>query len=105
MLTGSYFSFSFLRMSPERFEHLLSLVGPLIMKEDTNFRKAIPASERLMLTLRFLVSGDSQRSMSYMFLMGKKTVSRIISETTEAISTILQSTYMSPHHVQKIGKK
>ena len=28
-------------MSPGRFEHLLSLVGPSIKKIDTNFRKAI----------------------------------------------------------------
>ena len=92
-------------MSPERFEHLLSLVGPVIMKEDTNFRKAISASERLMLTLRFLASGDSRKSMSYMFLMGKNTVSRIISETTEAISTVLQSTYMSPPSCPEDWKK
>ena len=83
-------------MSPERFEHLLSLVGPLIKKNDTNFRKAIPVAERLMLTLRFFASGDSQRSMSFLFLMGKKTVSRIISETSEAIVKVLQPIYMSP---------
>ena len=81
-------------MSPERFEHLLSLIAPLITKDDTNFRKAIPADQRLMLTLRFLASGDSQVSLHYLFRMGKKTVSRIIAETTDAIQSTLMEDYM-----------
>ena len=44
--------FKFLRMSPERFDHLLSLVSPLITKNDTNFRKSITPAERLAVTLR-----------------------------------------------------
>ena len=59
-------------MSPERLEHLLGLVGPIVQKKDANLRKAIPAAERLMLTMRFLASGDSQVSLSYLFQMGKK---------------------------------
>ena len=82
-------------MSPERMEHLLSMVGLLISKRDTNFRKAIPADQRLMLTLRFLASGDSQISLSYLFRMGKKTVSRIISQTWVAIHTVLVGKYFT----------
>ena len=76
-------------------DHLLSLVGPLITKRDTNFRKAIPAAERLMVLIRYLASGDSQMSLTYLFRMGKKTISRIISETSEAIITVLMDTYLS----------
>ena len=73
-------------MSPERLEHLLGLVGPLAQKKkDTNLRKAIPVAESLMLTMRFLASGDSQVSLSYLFRMGKKGMSRVVSETSEAI--------------------
>ena len=54
-------------MSPERFEHLLQLIGPKITKEDTRFRKSIPAGECLALTLRFLASGDSQKSLSFSY--------------------------------------
>ena len=39
------------RMSPERFEHLLQLVGPNITKQNTQFRTAISAEERLIVTL------------------------------------------------------
>ena len=34
-------------MSPERFGHLLSLVEPKICKEDTAFRRDIPAADRM----------------------------------------------------------
>ena len=43
-------------MSKERFEHLHSLVEPLIKKQDTRFRKPIPARERLVVTLCYLSS-------------------------------------------------
>lgn len=92
-------------MSPERMEHLLSLVGPLIIKKDTNFRKAIPPAQRLMLTLRFLGSGDSQISLTYLFRMGKKTVSRIISETTKALYQVLSKVYLNVPNNQSQWKK
>jgi len=41
-------------MAPNRFEHLLTLVGPLIQKETTRFKEPISAPQRLALTLRFL---------------------------------------------------
>ena len=34
-------------MSPEKFDHLLALVKPLLKKQDTNLRKSISAEERL----------------------------------------------------------
>ena len=46
-------------MSPESFDHLLSLITPLMSENDTKFRKSIPSNERLALTLRFLASEDS----------------------------------------------
>ena len=44
-------------MSAVEFEDLLCLVGPKIQKQDTVFRESIQASERLMVTLRFLATG------------------------------------------------
>jgi len=90
------FAFRYLRMSPERFDHLLSLVGPLIKKQDTKFREAITPGERLALTLRFLASGDSQVSLAFQFRVGDKSVSRIVSETSLAIWKVLQPIYVSP---------
>ena len=44
---GCIFYSRFFRMSPQRFDHLLTLVGPRIRKNDTNFREAIPPAESL----------------------------------------------------------
>ena len=68
-------------MSPQRFEALLQKVGPLILKQDTQLRKAVPAGERLAITIRYLATGDSQLSLSYAFRRGRSTISNIISET------------------------
>ena len=91
-------------MSPERFEHLLGLAGPLVQKKDTNLRKTIPAAERLMSTMRFLASGDSQVFLSYLFGMGKKSVSHIVSETSEAIIQALLQDYMSSPETEEQWK-
>ena len=92
-------------MSPERMEYILSLVAPLIVKKDTNFRKAIPPAQRLMLTLRILASGDSQISLTCLFRMGKKTVSRVISATSEALYKVLSKMYLNAPKNQKQWKK
>ena len=82
-------------MSPDRFNHLLSLVKPLIRKPDTRFRKSISASERLALTLRFFATGDSQQTLTYSFRIGRDTVSKIVSETCDAIYSVLKEKYLS----------
>ena len=81
-------------MSPERFEHLLSIVGPHISKKAFRFRVPIPASERLALTLRYLATGDSQQSQSFYFRIGRATVSKIIRETCNMLWKCLQPIYL-----------
>ena len=83
-------------MSPDRFDHLLSLVSPIISKQSTNFREPISAGERLAITLRFLASGESQQSLSLAYRMGKATVSNVITETCDALYTTLSPTYLKP---------
>ena len=80
-------------MTPNRFEHLLSLVGPLIQKETTRFREPISAPLKLALALYFLATGESQQSLSFSYRMGKTTVSKIVSETSSAIYKALKSLY------------
>ena len=81
-------------MSPEKFDHLLSLVTPLISKKDTKFRKSMPSNERLALTLRPLASGELQILLSFQFLLGRATVSKIISDRCEAIYQVLSEKYL-----------
>ena len=48
---------NFMRMSMDDFKILVDLISPKISKRETNMRAAIPPSERLLVTLRFLATG------------------------------------------------
>lgn len=76
---------NFCRMSPEDFEYLLNKIGPAITKTDTNMRKSIPIQEKLAVTLRYLASGDSFISLSYMFKFSPQSVSRCVQEVCSAL--------------------
>ena len=66
-------NFGLVRMSPNRFDHLLELIKPMIM-EKNSVRAPIPPDERLAIVPRFLANGKSQTSLSYYFKIGKATV-------------------------------
>ena len=71
--------FGVVRMPPNRFDHLLELIKPIIMKKKIEFIARIPPDERLTIPLIFLASGEtffrtSETSLSYYFKIGKATV-------------------------------
>ena len=86
------FYLRYLRMNPERFEHLLSLVKGKISKENTKVRTSISPRKRLVLTIRFLATRISQQNLSFAFRIGKTTVSNIMRETCEVIHDSLRDT-------------
>ena len=89
-------------MSPERFEHLLSLVGPFVTKKKCKSREVISPQERLVLTLRFLATGDSQQSHAFNFRVGRATACHIIHETCSGIWKALHKTYLrTPKNVEE----
>ena len=71
-------------MLPNQFDYVHNLVRPLIRKADKNC-DSIGSDERLALTIRYLASGDSPRSLSFSYRIGLTTVHRIISETCLAL--------------------
>ncbi|XP_036146638.1 putative nuclease HARBI1 isoform X1 [Monomorium pharaonis] len=75
---------NYVRMSATQLENLLVLIGHDIYKQ-SYIRESIGVSERLLLTLRFLASGDSISSMSYQYLVGVTTAANIISETCQVL--------------------
>ena len=80
--------------SPERFEHLLTLVAPYIEKKACRTRDPISLAERLVMTLRYLATGDSQQSQSFNFRIGKSTICHIIQETCIGIWNALSDVYL-----------
>ncbi|XP_030208666.1 protein ANTAGONIST OF LIKE HETEROCHROMATIN PROTEIN 1-like isoform X2 [Gadus morhua] len=84
----------FLRMSVEDFQLLLGKVEPLIRKTDTKMRRAISARQRLSVTLRFLATGESFRSLSFQYRIGRSTVGLIVMETCEALYNVLKEDHM-----------
>lgn len=85
---------NFVRMDSQQYEYLLALVTPHIKKEDTVMRESISAGERLMLTLRFLATGESFQSLTYLFRMPLSTISTVIPNVLDAIYKVLVGEYM-----------
>ncbi|XP_065679092.1 putative nuclease HARBI1 [Hydra vulgaris] len=88
------FFYRFYRISPERYEHLLSMVAPSVTKKSCRSRQTISPSERLTVTLRYLATGGSQQTQSFYFRLDRTTVCNIINETTKTIWDVLQPSYL-----------
>lgn len=54
-------------------------------------RFAISSRVRLAITLRFIGSGDSYRSLEFLSRVSRKTISKFVPEVLEAIVEALQS--------------
>lgn len=58
----------------------------MLKKEDT----AIPVAIKLEVTLRYLATGDSFKSLEYLFRVPESTISMFLPEVLSAISRVLQ---------------
>jgi hypothetical protein len=80
-----------LRMSPEKFDELLAMIEPSIRKKDTAMRMAIPTRSKLEITLRYLASGDSFRTLHHLYRVPANTISCFLPEVLTAIFNCLRS--------------
>ncbi|KAK7939069.1 hypothetical protein WMY93_002395 [Mugilogobius chulae] len=85
----------YFRLSIAQFDDLLSRVGARITLQDTNYRRSIPAAERLSICLRYLATGDSFRSIADSFRVGVSTVCRIVPQVVAAIWDCLVEEFMT----------
>ena len=79
-----------LRLTPESFETLLNFIAPVIQRADTKLRDAIPARVKAEVTLNFLATGNSYRTLQHIFRVPKPSVSKFVPEVCEAIFEALK---------------
>ncbi|CAB4013843.1 Hypothetical predicted protein [Paramuricea clavata] len=82
------------RIDRQSFESILTMVNPLIVKQDTQMRFSISPRERLTVTIRFLATGESFRSLAFQFRMGERTISGIIEETCLALYGTMKGNFL-----------
>lgn len=68
----------------------LNRLKPSIQKQDTMMRGALPAKLKLEVTLRYLATGDSFKTLQYMYRVGKSTICTFLPEVLQAIYEELQ---------------
>ena len=88
LLFDSVYFFKNFRMCPEGFENLLSWIAPSIVKSSKRRPTTSPA-ERLIITLRYLATGDAQFTIATSYRVSPTTITRIIRETTSVIWDVL----------------
>ncbi|XP_026673863.1 uncharacterized protein LOC113465000, partial [Ceratina calcarata] len=72
-------------MSSTDFYYLLESIRDDISRQNTTFRKAVTAEERLAITLRYLATGDLYTSLQYLFNVSKQLISKIVPEVCRAL--------------------
>ena len=75
----------FIRVSPELFMELMHRVGPRIAKKTTNWRPALQPGLKIAVTLRYLATGNTYKSLQYGFRVSNNAISLFVPETCEAI--------------------
>lgn len=76
---------NFMRMEPQAFHELLTRIAPRITKQDTNYRKALEAGLKLAITLRFLATGNSYKTLQYGFRVAHNSICVFIPKVCQAI--------------------
>ena len=87
----------YLRVEPEMFDTILERIRPRITKMDTCMKICLDPGLKLAVTLRFLVTGNSYKDLSYSFLCGFNSISEFVPEVCEAIiQEFMQETIVIP---------
>ncbi|KAK3878817.1 hypothetical protein Pcinc_016627 [Petrolisthes cinctipes] len=71
------------------------MVSPEIQKQNTHLREAIPPEQRLSVTLRYLATGESRRSLGFQYRISHNLISKIIPE----VSTVALHNYLREQSV------
>ncbi|XP_069612086.1 uncharacterized protein [Ranitomeya imitator] len=81
-------------MSQDSFRDLPACVQGTIRRQDTQLRTAIPPEERLLVTLRFLATGESLSSLHFQYRLGISTLSGIVADTCRTLWNVLRDEFI-----------
>ena len=81
---------SFMRMNVEQFQLILQNISDKIQRSDTAMREAISAKDKLQVTLSFLATGNSFRTLQHIFRVPKPSISAFLPEVLDAIYDFLK---------------
>nr|XP_054749376.1 uncharacterized protein LOC129254863 [Lytechinus pictus] len=79
------------RMTKETFRYLVEELKPHISKKDTNWRRAIPADQRLAIALWKLSTNIGYKTVAELFGVGTSTVHLIVVTVVSAINNVLKN--------------
>ncbi|XP_065903783.1 uncharacterized protein [Dysidea avara] len=82
------------RISWETFYYLCQKLGPVIQRENTQLRNAIPVNKRLAMTLWCLATCSEYRTIAHLFGVARCTVCVILHDTCKAIISVLQKQFI-----------
>ena len=95
----------FFRTNIEQFQFLIDAIAKRIAKNDTVMRASIKPDERLAVTLRYLATGETFKSLEYSFRLSTTAISSIVLECCEAIYDIMGPSYLkTPGSVEEWSK-
>ena len=76
-------------MSLEKFDELIQKLTTKLEKSYSNIRAPICVEEQVAVTLRFLATGDSFKTIAFSYQFGHSTVQNIVLRTCTAILKVL----------------
>ena len=84
-----------MRMSHEEFLHILrSTEKDIVPNQILGGHNVISPKARLTVTIRFLATGETYRSLSYQFRMSRSAISYIVKEVCDAVNKNLSPVYL-----------
>ena len=81
-------------MTSENFEKIFQVIKDYIRKENTKMREPIPPRLKFAATIRFLSTGESNKSLQFQFRIHNSTLSLFFPEVCQAILNQLKEKYM-----------
>ena len=91
----------FFRVKGQKFRFLVDSVGYANEKKDTLMRESIRPDERTAVTLRYLATGETFKSLEYSFRISRTCICSIVVETCQATFDILGPRYLNTPSTQE----